>query len=102
MGGRGSEGAEVLTPGQLAGPHPRTAIRLDPPPGRLPKSGRQILAISGELDSPDSRAAGDILVERAGARHVVVAGVAHTIAKEAPEAVAPLIVEFLEPLRHWS
>jgi 3-oxoadipate enol-lactonase len=79
------------------------AIQLDPPAfGRLSKSGRPILAISGELDFSDTRWCGRLLVERADARHVVVPGVAHMVAMEAPEAVASLVVDFLEPLRPWS
>jgi 3-oxoadipate enol-lactonase len=85
---------------------PRTRgkpIQLAPPAlGRLSKSSLPILAISGELDFSDSRACGELLVERANARHVVVPGVAHMIAMEAPESVARLVVEFLEPLRPWS
>jgi 3-oxoadipate enol-lactonase len=79
------------------------AVQLDPPAlGRLSKSGRPILAISGELDFSDTRWCGDLLVARADARHVVVPGVAHMVAMEAPAAVAGLVVEFLEPLRRWS
>jgi 3-oxoadipate enol-lactonase len=79
------------------------AISLDPPAyARLSKSSRPVLAISGELDFSDSRACGELLVERADARHVVVPGVAHMIAMEAPESVARLMVEFLAPLRPWS
>jgi 3-oxoadipate enol-lactonase len=97
---------ESIAAWDRANNEPRTrgkAIWLDPPAlGRLSKSSRPILAISGELDFSDSRACGELLVERANARHVVIPGVAHMIAMEAPEAVARLLVEFLGPLRPWA
>jgi 3-oxoadipate enol-lactonase len=89
----------VYEPGHILG----KAIPLDPPAhARLDGPAGPLLVISGAFDFSDTRAAGEMLAERVGARHVVVPDVAHMVAMEAPSEVVGLVTAFLEPLRPWS
>lgn len=89
----------IAEPGRVFG----TPIRLDPTAlERLDSFSRLVLVVSGALDVSDTRAAGELLVERIGARHVVVPEVAHLVAMENPAAFVAILDEFLAPLRPWS
>lgn len=73
---------------------PRAATRLD-------ALTMPVLAIAGALDVSDTIATAEHLAASvARGRSVVIPGVAHMIAMEAPERVAELIVETLAPLGH--
>jgi len=60
------------------------------------------LAVAGGLDVSEISQAADLLADRApDARAVAIPDVAHMIAMEAPELVADLVVDFVEPLMPW-
>lgn len=79
-------------------------IPLQPPASeRLSEVSLPVLAIVGELDTSGTRASAIHLeAQVAGARRVVLPGVAHMIGMEAPERLAELIAEFVAPLRPWG
>lgn len=79
-------------------------IPLAPPANeRLSEVSLPVLAVVGELDTSGTRASAIRLEEQvAGARRVVLPGVAHMIGMEAPDRLAELIVEFVAPLRPWG
>jgi 3-oxoadipate enol-lactonase len=87
-------------PGHLDG-HP---IVLDPPAAaRLGDLRCPVLAVAGALDTSAIVATARHLEAGApDARALVMPGVAHMIAMEAPDELAAVIVEFLRPLRPWS
>jgi pimeloyl-ACP methyl ester carboxylesterase len=69
---------------------PRAAARLSEL--RVP-----VLVISGELDTPETNAAGRYLAENLpGARHEVIAGVAHLPPMERPAAFTSIVESFLD------
>lgn len=78
-------------------------IPLAPPATeRLSDVRLPVLAVVGELDTSGTRASAIRLEEEvAGARRVVLAGVAHMIGMEVPDRLAELIVEFVAPLQAW-
>jgi 3-oxoadipate enol-lactonase len=81
-----------------------TPVRLQPPAAeRLDRLTMPVLAIAGALDVSDVAATArhleDVCVE---ARAMIVPGVAHLVAMEAPEATAEAIVDFLRPLGSYA
>ena len=75
----------------------------DPPAAsRLDGWTTPALVISGALDVSDTRACGEMLEARIGARHVVIEDVAHMVAMEAPDVVVDALDAFLAPLRPWD
>ncbi len=83
---------------------PGRPIRLVPPAGeRLGTLTMPVLAIAGGLDVSDVWAtARHLEAVCPNARAVLMPGVAHLIALEAPEAVASLIVDLLRPLGEFG
>jgi 3-oxoadipate enol-lactonase len=79
-------------------------IRLAPPADdRLKELEAPVLAVAGDLDFSDvAQTARHLEAHAPDARAVVLAGVAHMIGMEAPEALAALIIDFLRPLGTWS
>jgi len=74
-----------------------TAKRLDPPAmQRLGEIDVPTLVIAGDLDTPEMmESAGILEANIAGARKVVIPGVAHMVNMERPEAFSRLVVDFL-------
>lgn len=90
----------VADPGRIHG----RPIRLDPPAAhQLTRLTMPVLAVAGALDVSDAWATAQHL-ERAcpDARAVLVPGVAHMIALEAPDVVARLVIDLLRPLGAFS
>jgi 3-oxoadipate enol-lactonase len=83
---------------------PGRPIRLVPPAGeRLGTLTMPVLAVAGGLDVSDVWAtARHLEAVCANARAVLMPGVAHLIALEAPEAVAALVVDLLRPLAEFG
>jgi pimeloyl-ACP methyl ester carboxylesterase len=81
-----------------------TPIVLDPPANdRLGELRCPVLAVAGEYDTALVRAIPLRLAAAArDARAVELPGVAHMVGMEAPDQLAALIVEFLDPLRPWA
>lgn len=79
-------------------------IPLAPPANeRLSEVRLPVLAIVGELDTSGTHASAARLEEQvAGARRIVLPGVAHMIGMEAPQRLSELIVDFVRPLGSWS
>lgn len=79
-------------------------IRLEPPAAeRLAELRCPVLAVAGALDFSDvAQTARHLEAQVPGARAVVLEGVAHMIGMEAPETLARLILDFLDPLRPWG
>lgn len=74
-------------------------IPLDPPAlGRLEAITVPVLAVAGELDVSDTIGVAERLGQLPTGRAVVIPGVAHMIALEAPDAVAELMAATLGPL----
>ncbi|MBI3747091.1 MAG: alpha/beta hydrolase [Chloroflexi bacterium] len=79
-------------------------IPLEPPAnGRLGEIRIPVLAVVGGLDTSATRAAA-VRLEAAvpGARRVVLPDVAHMVGMEAPDRLAALIVDLLQPLGSWA
>lgn len=78
-------------------------IRLEPPAGQqLDRLSMPVLAIAGALDRSDVAAVARHLEERVPtARAVIMPGVAHMIGLEAPDELARVMLDFLEPLERW-
>jgi pimeloyl-ACP methyl ester carboxylesterase len=91
---------ENAAPGRLQG----KPVPLEPPAAeQLERLTMPLLAIAGGLDVSVVIATARWLEANAPtAAAAVVPDVAHMIGLEAPEALAGLIVEFLEPLERWS
>ena len=91
---------------ELAASHrPAGRARLLEPPAaaQLHRLDAPLLAIAGELDFSFAAATADYLAANApNARAVVLPGVAHMIALEAPEVLAAQIIDFLAPQPRWS
>ncbi len=87
-------------PGHVGGRH----VAMDPPADeRLREVAAPTLAVGGELDTSGSHAVvRRIGAEVAGARTVMVPGVAHMIGMEEPELLAQLVVEHVRPLVPWG
>jgi pimeloyl-ACP methyl ester carboxylesterase len=87
-------------PGRDAG----QPIPLDPLANeRLDELRCPALAVVGEYDTSFIHAVGRHIAEAApDARAVEVPGVAHMVGMEAPDRLAELIVEFLDPLEPWA
>lgn len=79
-------------------------IRLDPPAAdRLRRLTMPVLAVAGALDVSDVWTTAQHLERTCpDARAVLVPGVAHMIALEAPDVVARLVVDLLRPLGAYS
>lgn len=70
---------------------------------RLSEVRLPVLAVVGELDTSGTQASAIHLeAQVAGARRVVVPGVAHMIGMEVPDRLADLIVDFVAPLDPWG
>jgi 3-oxoadipate enol-lactonase len=84
-------------------PHGRPIV-LDPPAdARLGDLRCPVLAVAGDLDvSEVAQTAHHLATAAPDARAVILDGVAHVIELEAPDLLAGLILEFVEPLRPWS
>ncbi len=91
---------ELLEPGRVFGQRQRP----DPPAvDQLGSISAPTLVVIGELDTVGTRdAAEKVAAEVPGARIVRLPDVAHIIGMEAPDRLAALIVEHLEPLPRWS
>lgn len=91
---------ELLEPGRVYG----SRRRPEPPAiDRLETVARPTLVVIGELDTTGTKAAAELLAQRvAGARIERLPEVAHIVGMEAPDRLAALIVEHLEPLARWS
>jgi pimeloyl-ACP methyl ester carboxylesterase len=78
-------------------------MRLEPPAGQqLDRLGMPVLAIAGALDCSDVAAVARYLEEQVPtARAVIMPGVAHMIGLEAPDELARVMLDFLEPLERW-
>jgi pimeloyl-ACP methyl ester carboxylesterase len=78
-------------------------VPLDPPAGhQLERLGMPVLAIAGDLDVSDVAVVARHLEEQVPtARALVMPGVAHMIGLEAPDELARVILDFLEPLERW-
>lgn len=90
----------LLEPGHVTG----RPIALDPPANeRLADVRIPVLAVVGGLDTSATLAAA-IRLEGAvaGARRVVIPGVAHMVGMEVPEVLAGLIVDLVRPLGTWA
>ncbi|MEO8469288.1 MAG: alpha/beta hydrolase [Chloroflexota bacterium] len=90
----------LLNPARTAGtPIPLGSSAND----RLGEIELPVLAVVGALDVHDVRDSA-MRLETAvrGARRVVLPDVAHMVAMEAPEQLADLITEFVEPLGGWA
>ena len=79
-------------------------IRLDPPAAeRLATLTMPVLAVAGALDVSDVWATAEHLGRTCvDARAVLIPGVAHLLALEAPETVAGLIVDLVRPLGRFD
>jgi len=79
-------------------------IPLSPPASeRLSQVRLPVLVVVGELDTSGTQASAIHLeAQVAGARRVVIPGVAHMIGMEVPDRLADLIVEFVAPLDPWG
>jgi pimeloyl-ACP methyl ester carboxylesterase len=79
-------------------------IPMRPPASeRLDRLTMPVLAVAGELDFSYHVASAEYLAAKApDARSVIVPGVAHMVALEAPEELGALITGFLAPLPRWS
>jgi pimeloyl-ACP methyl ester carboxylesterase len=70
---------------------------------RLEELRCPVLAVAGEYDTSLVRAIPGRLAEAApNGRAVELPGVAHMVGMEAPDRLADVIVDFLDPLRPWS
>jgi 3-oxoadipate enol-lactonase len=91
---------ELLEPGRVYG------NRVKPPVTAYERLGsieQPTLVVIGGLDTEGTRAAAEIVAERVpGARIERMPEVAHIIGMEAPDELAAMIVEHLEPLPRWS
>ncbi len=91
---------ELVAPGRVFGRY----RRLSPPANeRLGEVRIPTLVVIGGLDTPSTRAAARRLAEGVpGARLVELPDVAHMVGMEAPDRLARLMLELLEPLPRWS
>jgi len=90
----------LLQPGRVMG----RPIALEPPANeRLDEVRIPVIAAVGALDGAETQAAA-VRLEAAvdGARRIVIPDVAHMVGMEAPETLAGLIVELVEPLGSWA
>ncbi|HSL97482.1 MAG TPA: alpha/beta hydrolase [Candidatus Deferrimicrobiaceae bacterium] len=91
---------ELVAPGRVFG----TPIPLDPPANdRLGSVTIPTLVVVGGLDTPETRTSARRLAAGVPGAHLVeLPDVAHMVGMEAPDRLAQLLVELLEPLPRWS